>query len=38
MLLFTLSFLGWFLLSIITLGLGFAFFIPYFDSARGLVF
>ncbi|MCD7778986.1 MAG: DUF975 family protein [Clostridiales bacterium] len=38
MLSFTLSFSGWFLLSLITLGFGFAFFIPYFDSAKALLY
>ncbi len=31
---FTVSFIGWFLLSILTFGIGFLFLIPYFNAAK----
>ncbi|MCD8090758.1 MAG: hypothetical protein LUD81_09135, partial [Clostridiales bacterium] len=35
---FVLSFSGWFLLSLATLGIGFAFLIPYFNAASALLY
>ncbi|MCD8237952.1 MAG: DUF975 family protein [Clostridiales bacterium] len=35
---FVLSFFGWFLLSLITLGIGFAFLIPYFLQSAALLY